>query len=149
MSGSLFSEEADESRRDPSALDAALVASYMHVARTLDDLPYTPELDAIVSDVRKVDPSATPRAVFHRLQNIRKAGKLPKIGRAATAPPRIPSEEEERLASLVVDCVGTLGQRDQLPYTRDFDAIVEKFNGETGRSLTPHDVWRLIAKLAK
>ncbi len=121
----------------------------MRVARTLDDLPYTAELDAIVNDARKVDKAATPRAVFHRLQNIRKAGKLPKIGRAATAPPRIPSEEEARLASLVVDRVGTLGQRDQLPYTPDFDAIVEKFNAETGRSLTPHDIWRLIAKLAK
>jgi hypothetical protein len=45
--------------------------------------------------------------------------------------------------------VGGLGQRDQLPYTPAFDALVQEFNAATGRSLDPHSVWRLVAKLAK
>ena len=33
---------------DPVAIaDTALVAAYVHAGRTLDDLPYTPEFDAI------------------------------------------------------------------------------------------------------
>ena len=30
-----------------------------------------------------------------------------------------------------------------------FDGLVEEFNGHTGRTLSPHDVWRVVAKLAK
>jgi hypothetical protein len=50
---------------------------------------------------------------------------------------------------MVRSSVGTLGQRDQLPFTPEFDRLVEAFNQRTGKSLSPHDVWRLIAKIAK
>jgi hypothetical protein len=29
------------------------------------------------------------------------------------------------------------------------DELVREFNASSGRNLTPHDVWRLVAKLAK
>jgi len=45
--------------------------------------------------------------------------------------------------------VGSLGQRDQLPYSEQSGPLVAAFNQQTGRDLTPHDVWRLVAKLAK
>lgn len=134
---------------DPESLDAALIRAYVSAGRTLDDLPYTPEFDRLVETVRGHDGSATARRVLHRLQNLRKAGRLPRVGRASTAPPRVDEEDERVLGELVVRAVGSLGQRDQLPYSPEFDALVVSFNTARGRSLDPHSVWRLVAKLAK
>lgn len=144
--GALFGDDSGESSRDRA--DALLVAAYESAGRTLDDLPYTPEWAALYDDVRDAT-RMREREVFHRLHNLRKAGKLPRMGRAASSPPRIEPAEEERLAAMVTRAVGTLGQRDQLPFTPEFDRLVLEFNEGTGRSLEPHDVWRLIAKLAK
>ena len=62
---------------------------------------------------------------------------------------RLSPKEEKSLEEMVISAVGSLGQRDQLPFTPAFDTLVESFNEKTGRSLDPHGVWRLIAKLAK
>lgn len=131
------------------AHDRVLIEAYERAGRTLDDLPYTPDFDGIVADFRAVEPRATHRDVLHRLQNIRKAGRLPRLGRARSAPPAVTLEEGALLFELVVDSAGSMGQRDQLPYSPAFDRLVERFNARTGRALTPHDVWRLVARLAK
>lgn len=131
------------------AHDRALVEAYQREGRTLDDLPYTPEFDRIVAAFRAVEPRASHRDVLHRLQNIRKAGRLPRLGRARSAPPAVTPEELALLGELVVDAAGSLGQRDTLPYSPAFDRLVERFNAGAGRALTPHDVWRLVARLAK
>lgn len=143
MSG-LFGEQPP-----PDAHDRLLIAAYERGGRTLDDLPYTPQFDAIMGELRGTPAEAPPRTMLHRLHTIRKAGKLPRLGRTDAPPPRIEHDEEARLTELVAQAVGTLGQRDQLPYAPVFDRLVERFNTLTGRSLTPHDVWRLIARLAK
>lgn len=126
--------------------DAMLVSVYQRMGRTLDDLPYTPELETICEAVGRTEDA---RAVFHRLHNLRKAGKLPRMGRAETSPVRLERGEEELVLTLVRRQVGSVGQRDQLPYTPAFDELLERFNAETGRSLDHHTLWRLIAKLAK
>jgi hypothetical protein len=133
----------------PDACDRALIEAYVRAGRTLDDLPYTPQFDAIVAEIRRVDPDATPRTVLHRLQTLRKSSRLPRLGRSDSPPIRIDDEESVLLSELVVESVGTMGQRDQLPYTPTFDRLVERFNARTGLALTPHDVWRLVARLAK
>lgn len=127
--------------------DERLIAAYAAAGRTLDDLPYTEDFDRLYATATADGQS--PRAVFHRLHNLRKAGKLPRLGRPATKPPRIDPTDEAALSGLVVAAVGSLGQRDQLPYSPEFDRLVEVFNQRTGRNLTPHDIWRLVAKLAK
>ncbi len=141
MADTLFGA-ADELDGD----DAVLVAVYQRMGRTLDDLPYTPELDSICAAVGR---EREPRAVFHRLHNLRKAGKLPRMGRAETSPVRLEPGEEELVLALVREKIGSVGQRDQLPFTPAFDEALERFNAETGRSLDRHTLWRLIAKLAK
>lgn len=128
--------------------DEALVAAYQRAGRTLDDLPYTPEFEALF------EAAGTPfgkdrRGVFHRLHNLRKAGKLPRMGRASEAAPKVTPEDEALLAELVVAEVGTLGQRDQLPFDPKFDHLVHVFGERTGRTMSRRDVWRLVAKLAK
>lgn len=127
----------------------ALASAYAAVGRTLDDLPYTDDFERLMRHADAEARGLTRRDVFHKLHNLRKAGKLPRTGRAATQPPRITPEEEDLLRSMVEQAVGTLGQRDQLPYTPTFDRLVEQFNARTARQTDPHTIWRLVAKLAK
>lgn len=127
--------------------DAALVTAYLAAGRTLDDLPYTPEFEAVWA---RVGPDWPDRAgMFRRLHNLRKAKRLPKLGRGQTPPIKVTAEEQDVLAVMVVQRVGTLGQRDQLVYETGMELLVHEFNARVGRDLTPHDVWRLIAKIAK
>lgn len=129
----------------PGDDDARLIEAYLAAGRTLDDLPYTPEFDR----VRGAFPGRGERELLGRLQTLRKAGRLPRVGRAATAPPVITDEESAMLQAMVIDAVGSLGRRDQLPYTPAFETLAAGFNARTARALEPHTLWRLIAKLAK
>lgn len=135
--------------------DELLIACYRKQARTLDDLPYTPQFEriyeAMVGDRTPDEPlAAMSRAdVLHRLHNLRKAGRLPRLGRAAEPPPRIDDDQQQILTDLVEAEIGKLSLRDQLPYTNTFDRIVTTFNAQAGLNLNPHAVWRIIAKLAK
>lgn len=144
MTGSLFGTEPD---RD--AQDERLVRAYEHEGRTLDDLPYTNEFEWLMDRMRAHDPLADRRAVFHRLHTLRKAGSLPRLGRSPSSPPRLSEEHERVLIGLVTLEAGTLGQRDRLPYTDGFDRVAAAFAAASGLSLTNHDLWRVIAKLAK
>jgi hypothetical protein len=129
--------------------DQVLIQAYVAAGRTLDDLPYTGEFEEIFKAVGGEESGRDRRAVLHRLHNLRKASKLPRLGKAAEPAPHILPEDESLLASLVVERVGTLGQRDQLPYDRRFDELVQVFAGKSGRAMSQRDVWRVVAKLAK
>lgn len=134
----------------PNSLDGddRLVAAYVEVGRTLDDLPYTDEFEKLVA-VLGGDGALARREVLHRLQNLRKANRLPRLGRAASPSIKVTEDEESLLVGHVTEQAGTLGQRDQLVYDPRFDTLTERFNARTGRSLSRHDLWRLVAKLAK
>jgi len=130
--------------------DELLIAVYQKQGRTLDDLPYTPQFEVIYEAIAGGDaPAVSRQAIFHRLHNLRKAGKLPRLGKAQGERPHLTDEHEALLAELVCEKVGQLSKRDQLLYTDDFDAIVNTFNTRAGLSLSAHDAWRIIAKLAK
>jgi argininosuccinate lyase len=139
-------ESPDDNR---SSRFEPLIAAYRKAGRTLDDLPYTDEFEQVFAAAQKSHPEMDKYQTFRRLHNLRKAGKLPKAGKAATLPVKLQPKEEAWLRDRVVESVGSLGQRDQLPYDGKFDGLVERFNAHTGRALSPHDVWRLVAKLAK
>lgn len=139
---------AKDSQHSPST-DDILIRAYAAVGRTLDDLPYTEDFETLVRELGPVGQGLSRPQILKRLQGIRKAGKLPRMGRAQGGEPRLTVEEERMLADMVTRAVGSLGQRDGLPYTQKFETLLEAFNAETGRSLSPHDLWRLIAKLAK
>jgi hypothetical protein len=62
---------------------------------------------------------------------------------------KVSLEEELYLRDRVITLVGSLGARDNLPYTDKMDELVREFNAFSGRHLTAHDVWRLVAKVAK
>jgi catechol 2,3-dioxygenase-like lactoylglutathione lyase family enzyme len=125
-----------------------LVKVYEEIGRTADDLPYTPHFETLYKSYAAGhgEPKPTRGEVWRHLLNLRKAGKLPKLGPARSEPPEISREERERLREML----GTdIGKRDRLPYTERFDRLVDEFNGAQARKLSPHLVWRLVATLAK
>lgn len=148
---SLFGAAAsdDDDRSTASHFNQRLIEAYAAVGRTLDDLPYTEEFLRVCELAGAAEAGMSEQVVFRRLQNTRKAGKLPPIGKAPSRPPKISMDEEEWLRNAVEEAVGTLGQRDQLPFTERFEQLLNRFNQVSGRRMDPHDLWRVIAKIAK
>lgn len=127
--------------------DAALIRAYERAGRTLDSLPYTETFETVVRESGSA--SGSEREVLHRLHTLRKAGRLPRLGRAGERPPTIETDHERVLRGLVMEACGSMGARDRLPYTESFDRLAERFQRETGLALGRHELWRVIAKLAK
>lgn len=125
-----------------------LVKLYEKVGRTADDLPYTPHFEQLYEPyiADQSDPKPTRGEVWRHLLNIRKAGKLPKLGDARSKPPELPEEARQRLRVLLA---ADLGKRDRLPYSKRFDELVDSFNKTLSRPLSPHLIWRAVATLAK
>lgn len=126
----------------------ALTAAYTTIGRTADDLPYTPHFETLYSAyaTQHGEEPPTRQEVWRHILNLRKAGKLPKLGEAKSKPPAVTDESRAMLR----DMLGKdIGKRDRLPYTDRFDQIVNDFNATQKRRLSPHLVWRLVATLAK
>ncbi len=125
-----------------------LARLYESLGRTADDLPYTPHFESLYLPYAQAHPDPKPSRseTWRHLLNLRKAGKLPKLGEAKSRPPSVTPEELSLLRSLLGP---ELGKRDRLPYTPRFDEIVDTFNNALPRKLSPHLVWRLVATMAK
>lgn len=132
-----------------SGEDQALVTAYVRCGRTLDDLPYTNELDGILTAIGKEPSDDSRREVLGRLMTIRKSGRLPRSGARSTLIGTISPEDERTLSSLIINKTGSLGRRDSLPYTEAFKSILQEFQRSTGTQLAPHQLWRLMARVAK
>lgn len=121
---------------------------YQELGRTADDLPYTTHFetlyDAYVSGFPAPKPSHSE--VWRHLLTTRKRGELPKLGAARSTPPEVDPADVERLRRLLGD---DIGKRDRLPYTPRFDELVSEFNRGRRRAFSPHQIWRLVATLAK
>jgi catechol 2,3-dioxygenase-like lactoylglutathione lyase family enzyme len=125
-----------------------LIQIYEQIARTADDLPYTPQFEQLFNlySSQIPPPKPTHQEVWRHLLNLRKGGKLPRLGEARSDPIQISPDAEATLRKLL----GTdIGKRDRLPYTDRFDKLVDQFNQSQSRPLSPHLVWRLVAKLSK
>ena len=142
--GSLFAGVEPPAKVDRKALTTA----YETIGRTADDLPYTPHFETLYRDYTAAlpDPKPTRAEAWRQLLNLRKAGKLPKLGEARSRPPEVADDDRAHLRDMIGDAIG---KRDRLPYTPRFDGIVDAFNKTQQRPLSPHLVWRLVATLAK
>ena len=142
--GSLFAGEEAQVTARPDAL----IRAYEEVGLTADDLPYTPHFEKLYALYAPPaqDPRPTRRQTWRHLLNLRKSGKLPKLGEARSAPPEVDAESLQTLRRLIGN---GMGRRDRLPYTAEFDRMVDEFNKSQKRPLSPHLVWRLVARLAK
>jgi hypothetical protein len=142
--GALF----DDVERRATPKRDLLVKLYEQIGRTADDLPYTPHFESLYLPyvAQRSDPKPDRAEVWRHLLNLRKAGKLPKLGDAKSKPPAVPGDARQRLKALLGK---DLGKRDRLPYTQRFDDLVDQFNKTIPRALSPHQVWRVVATLAK
>lgn len=151
--------EADASAPSPEKLfdDAAsghkpdrarLATIYEKLGRTADDLPYTTHFETLYDAYACgfADPKPTHSEVWRHVLTTRKSGQLPKLGAARSKPPELDEADRMRLAKLLM---ADLGKRDRLPYTPRFDEIVNAFNAGRRRPFSPHQIWRLVATLAK
>jgi catechol 2,3-dioxygenase-like lactoylglutathione lyase family enzyme len=143
-SGGLF---AGVEQRSPVKKDL-LIQLYQKIGRTADDLPYTPHFETLYEPyaAAQSDPKPSRAEVWRHLLNLRKAGKLPKLGEARSKPPQVEPEARDKLRELIGK---DIGKRDRLPYTERFDEIAESFSKTLPRPMAPHLIWRLIATLAK
>jgi catechol 2,3-dioxygenase-like lactoylglutathione lyase family enzyme len=125
-----------------------LIKLYQQIGRTADDLPYTPHFESLYVPyiASQSDPKPGRAEVWRHLLNLRKGGKLPKLGEARSKPPDADPESRAMLRKLLGK---DIGRRDRLPYTTRFEQIADAFNQTQPRPLAPHLVWRLIATLAK
>lgn len=126
-----------------------LVRLYTTIARTADDLPYTPHFESLYNSyiTEMPDPKPSRSEVWRHILNLRKKkGGLPKLGPARSQAPEVSAEQRESLRKMLGD---DLGRRDRLPYTERFEELVDHFNKSLPRPLSPHLVWRLVATLAK
>jgi catechol 2,3-dioxygenase-like lactoylglutathione lyase family enzyme len=126
----------------------ALVKAYESIGRTADDLPYTPHFETMFNGYAAAlgEPKPTRQEVWRHLLNLRKAGKLPKLGDAKSRPPKVDPEDQQLLRELLGE---DIGKRDRLPYSDRFDKLVNEFNRGRSPKMSPHLVWRVVAKLAK
>ena len=137
---------AVEVRKPVKSVELAEI--YRRIGRTADDLPYTPQFEALYVAYSELFGEQRParREVWRHLLTQRKKAALPKLGKAKSTPPPIKPEERQ----LLIELIGhQMGKRDRLPYTPEFDAIVNDFNKTQTRKMSPHLVWRLVATLAK
>jgi catechol 2,3-dioxygenase-like lactoylglutathione lyase family enzyme len=132
----------------PAGQRDLLIQIYQQIGRTADDLPYTPQFEELYRQysARQPKPRPTRREVWRHLLNLRKGGKLPRLGEAPSPSPQVSPEAEQTLRRLLGK---ELGKRDRLPYSERFDRLVDDFNKTQSRPLGPHLVWRLVARLAK
>jgi len=125
-----------------------LVRLYVDVGRTADDLPYTPHFEKLYGAYAAAHADAKPtrRQTWRQILTLRKGGKLPRLGHAPTPPPAASPEAMALLKTLLGEHAG---RRDRLPYTPEFEKLVDEFNASQDRPLSPHLVWRLVARLVK
>lgn len=142
--GSLFAgvELKTEPKRE------LLSTLYERIGRTADDLPYTPHFESLYEGYihELPEPKPSRAEVWRHLLNLRKAGKLPRLGDARTPAPELDTAERETLRELLGE---DIGRRDRLPYTPRFDELADAFNRTQRRPIPPHLLWRAIATIAK
>lgn len=127
---------------------AKLAEIYAKLGRTADDLPYTTHFETLYDAYACcfADPKPSHAEVWRHLLTTRKAGALPKLGAARSTPPEIDDVDRARLRNLLA---ADIGKRDRLPYSSRFDDLVAAFNADRRRPYSPHQIWRLVATMAK
>jgi hypothetical protein len=142
-----LAEDGSQPRKFP--IDRARLNDvYQKVGRTADDLPYTAQFESVYNEYAMPfgEPAPSHAEVWRHLLSTRKAGKLIKLGAARSRPPTLDQADRDRLVELLG---ADIGKRDRLPYTERFESLVEAFNRGRRQHLSAHQIWRVVATLAK
>lgn len=65
--------------------DEALISAYVAIGQSVDELPHTEAMTALVSRLDKDPTEASKHAVFKRLLRMRKMGVLPRISTSSSS----------------------------------------------------------------
>lgn len=124
-----------------NAFDAHAILAQAKYTR--DALPYTDEFELLYAEYAL---SGMAKHDFWRsLSNCAKGGGLKGKQRGSRAL-KLSHGELDRIRVLLSS---RFGQRDDLPYTDDFEHAIENFNKKAKNSLSPQEVWRVVCNLAK
>lgn len=129
--------------------DSYLQALYAEMRVPSDALPYTAEFEEMFRRFSEKFPESDRGTVLRRIFALRKAGLLARTGRLEGPPVRASSAEIDRLRKLIREQLGTLGARDGLPYSPEFDSLLQKFNEFRATPVHAAEFWRLIARATK
>jgi hypothetical protein len=129
--------------------DQRLVDAYARLGRPSDDLPYSSDFDMLLDSIRAAGDTRSEQEVIQRLFRLRKAGRLPHARRPSIPVSDVPTEDVELAEALLRDKLGTLGSRDQLPYTPEFEQLWQDYRTKATRPLDRHQFWRLVARVSK
>jgi predicted AAA+ superfamily ATPase len=117
-----------------------------------DSLPYSREFNRLYSEYCRERKQKIDKHSFWQL--LCRAGKEGGLKRSKKI--QLP-KTVKRLSILTQDeafellrlCPESIGSRDRLPYTTEFDSMYSKFVEHTGRKLTRNEFWRSLLRIAK
>jgi hypothetical protein len=128
--------------------DQRLVNLYAEIGLPSDTLLYSPEFDVFLNRLRAAGDNRPTQEIARRLLQLRKAARLPRVGHVAYPSIELPETDFDLVQYLLRNHLGTLGSRDQLPYTELFDRIWTEYNRRATRTLDRHQFWRLVARVS-
>jgi hypothetical protein len=129
--------------------DQRLVNLYTEIGVPSDALLYSPEFDLLMNRLQAAGDKRTSEVIAHRLLQLRKAARLPRIGRSSLSSVKLTEPDLDLVQGLLKQHLGALGSRDQLPYTEKFNQIRSEYNRRATQTLDPYQFWRVVARVSK
>lgn len=114
-----------------------------------DRLPYTDEFARLKNQYEAKSKRPLTDNQFWRL--LGRAGKRGGLARSKSRKKTVPARkltDAQQLELLRIKPEG-IGNRDQLPYTDEFDDLHERFSELTGTRLDKREFWRVLSRVAK
>lgn len=133
----------------PKEIKTVINDLLMKSALPRDALPYTSEFDDLKATFAESTDLTWGNAEFWQaLSSIGKEGGLGTKTNRKRAPraPTLTTEQQLELLRLFPEGIGS---RDQLPYTEKFDDLHKRFSQLTNLTLSKHEFWRVLSRVAK
>jgi len=126
--------------------DQRLVEAYRKAGKPLDWLAYSKEFEELARDVLGNPMEEDKAQLFRRLLNLRKRARLPRTVSADVPAHRgLVSPEDQDLISAYLQVGKTI---DALPYTDDFDRLIDLLGKPTTQAIK-HSVFQHLLSLRK
>lgn len=112
-----------------------------------DSMPYHKEFVRVHEEYTRAGlPHLDKHGLWLLLSAAGKRGGAKQAKRTKLPPVIVTRDEAFELQRL---CPESIGARDRLPYTTEFDEMHAKFAQHTGRQLSPNEFWRALSRVAK
>jgi predicted AAA+ superfamily ATPase len=130
--------------------ETKVVGQLLHEAKySRDQLPYTDEFARLKRQYETcLHRRVTDSQFWRSLVRVGKRGKQAreKSRKVKVPSPKLTTEQQLELLRLLPDGIGN---RDQLPYTDEFDRLRRQFNKLTRSKLDQREFWRVLSRVGK